>query len=82
MMETEQKSNGGIMGIVIIVILLIIGGFFAWQNSVKQKAEQEKNRMELEAIINSENIDIELDAFDQELNSTNIDIDINFDTLE
>ena len=82
MMETEQKSNGGIMGIVIIVILLIIGGFFAWQNSVKQKAKQEKNRMELEAIINSENIDTELDAFDQELNSTNIDIDINFDTLE
>ena len=50
MMETEQKSNGGIMGIVIIVILLIIGGFFAWQNSVKQKAEQEaKAKAEKEA---------------------------------
>ncbi len=81
-METEEKSNGAVIGIIIIVVLLIVGGLFTWQNSAKKLAEQEKNKAELEAIIDSENFDTELDALFQDLNSTNTDIDINIDTLE
>lgn len=81
-METEQKSNGAVMGIIVIVALLIIGGFFTWQNSVKKLAEQEKNRVELEAIINSKNIDIELDALNNDLNATDMNLDMDLDSLE
>jgi len=81
-METEQKSNGAVMGIIVIVALLIIGGFFTWQNSVKKLAEQEKNRVELEAIINSENIDTELDALNDDLDATDLNLDIDLDSLE
>ena len=81
-METEQKSNGAAVGIIIVIILLIVVGFFAWQGAANKKAEQEKNRLELEAIINSQNLDTELDTLDQDLNSTNTDVDVDLNTLE
>ncbi|PIR68510.1 hypothetical protein COU49_00505 [Candidatus Nomurabacteria bacterium CG10_big_fil_rev_8_21_14_0_10_35_16] len=81
-METEEKSNGAVVGIIVIIILLVVGGFFAWQSAVKEKTEQEKNRMELEAIINSENTDTELDALDQDLNSLNTDVNVDLNTLQ
>ncbi len=35
-METEQKSNGALVGLIIIVIILIVGGIYFWKNSMKE----------------------------------------------
>ncbi len=36
-METEQKSNGALTGLIIVIIILILGGIYFWRNSVKEK---------------------------------------------
>lgn len=81
-MEPEQKGSGATIGIVVVVILLIIGGYITWQNSVKQKALDEQNKIELETLINDTAIDAELDALNQDLNSTGTDVNVNLDTLQ
>lgn len=81
-MDTEQKSNGAVMGIIVIIILLVAGGFLAWKSAQDKKAMEEQNKMELEAIINSEGTDADLKALDQDLNSLNTDVNVDLDTLQ
>lgn len=36
-METEEKTDGALMGSIIIVIILIIGGLYMWSKSLQEK---------------------------------------------
>lgn len=72
-MEPEKKSNGALVGLIIIVIILVVGGIYIWQ--VKNKAAlEEKN-------VNPQDSS-ELDTLEQDLNSTDTNVDVNFDTIE
>ncbi len=40
----EQKSTGGVIGIIVVIIVIIVGGIFFWGNKVspaREKAMQE-----------------------------------------
>mgnify|MGYP001570673623 CR=1 FL=1 len=36
-MESEEKSNGALVGSFIIIIILIIGGIYVWIKSLEEK---------------------------------------------
>jgi hypothetical protein len=65
--QTQQKSNGALVGSVIIIVILIIGGIYFWQTKLKDKAMPVENvggdsvssddSLNLEADLNS--IDLE-----------------------
>lgn len=70
-MEPTQKSNGALIGLVIIIIILIIGGIYMWKVN-KDRTEQIE---QTEAL--SEQDSAELEALEQELNTTETEIDAN-----
>jgi len=74
-MEPEKKSNGALVGSIVIIIILIIGGIYIWQTKV-QKALEEKIKTENTVVPEDTT---ELDALEQDLNTTdtNIDVDVN-----
>lgn len=41
--ETEQKSNGATIGLIIIIIILVIGGIYLWKNSQRERTILESN---------------------------------------
>jgi uncharacterized protein HemX len=78
-MEPEKKSNGALVGLVIILIILIIGGIYIWQSKVKNALEgQQNNQAENLAPADSN----ELDALEQELNSTDTNIDVDVEAVD
>ena len=75
-MEPEKKSHGALIGSIIIIILLIIGGFYVWQNSIKErKLEDERIQKQIDAL-NAGNIN-EINNLEQEVNATDTNIDTN-----
>jgi len=34
--ETQKKSYGTLVGIIIIIVILVIGGIYVWQSKVKE----------------------------------------------
>jgi len=67
-METEQKSNGALIGLIVIVIILIIGGIYLWQTSLKDNTTEStlgtsEDSAQLEADVNS----IDLESLDSDL---------------
>jgi hypothetical protein len=42
-METDKKSNGAFVGLIVIVIILVIGSIYIWHLKIK-RLEEEKMR--------------------------------------
>lgn len=80
-MEPEKKSHGALIGSIIVIIILIIGGIYIWQNKAKQmKLEKEKQQLEMQS---SQQQDLEdLNALEQELNTTDLNVDVDVNSLE
>jgi ABC-type Na+ efflux pump permease subunit len=76
-MEPEKKSNGALIGSIIIIIILIIGGIYIWQSKV-QKALEEKKLGEENVVPLDAN---ELNALEQDLNTTDTNIDVDVNTI-
>lgn len=77
-MEPEKKSNGALVGLVIILIILVVGGIYVWQSKVKN--EQGALNTQMENLTPSDSD--ELNNLEQELNSTDTNIDVDINTLE
>lgn len=82
--NVDKKSNGAFIGAVIVIIILVLGGLYVWQNQNKESTEPKKeigeeNTDQSSAVINAYN---ELEAFDQELGTTNTNVEVNVDTLQ
>ncbi|MEI6280886.1 MAG: hypothetical protein WCP17_02715 [bacterium] len=73
-METEEKSNGALIGLIVITILLIIGGIYIWREKNKQieiiKIQNAKVLEEQASIIKL----LEQDVKNTE---TNVGVDVN-----
>lgn len=82
--NVDKKSNGAFIGAIIVIIILVLGGLYVWQNQNKENTEPknkvgEENTDQSSAVINAYN---ELEAFDQELGTTNTNVEVNVDTLQ
>lgn len=75
-MESEKKSNGALIGSVIIIIILIIGGIYIWQSKMKSTLE-EKAKVQNIIQMNAN----ELDALEQNLNTTDTNIGVDANTI-
>lgn len=71
-MEPEKKSNGALIGAIIIIIILIAGGVYVWQSKVKTVIETKEQTENV-----SPNDSDELNTLDQELETTDTNIDAN-----
>jgi len=69
--QTQQKSNGALIGSVIIIIILIIGGIYMWSKSMKQEEVLPENN----ALSGEEQIDNSAAAIEAELNGMDLEID-------
>jgi hypothetical protein len=69
--QTQQKSNGALIGSVIIIIILIIGGIYMWSKSIKQEEVLPENN----ALSGEEQIDNSAAAIEAELNGMDLEID-------
>ena len=70
--QTQQKSMGPMLGIVIIVVLLVLGGFYFWGTQIKDKSQvQENAEVTAEDIANQE--DTALDNLNTQSTSDEID---------
>ncbi len=72
-METEKKSNGAMIGLIIIIILLLVGGIYVWQTNKKALVSNE--------VVGTEDSS-ELDTLDSNLQTTDIDIGVDLETIE
>jgi len=77
-MEPEKKSHGALIGSIIIIVILVIGGIYVWQ----QKAKNDEKIKLLQEEQNIQNSSDELDSLDQEINSTDTNIDVNVDAIQ
>jgi len=82
-METEKKSNGALVGLVIIIIILIIGGIYIWQSKIEQ-IEKIKDQ---NAVIIAENAALledanALNALEQDLKNTDTNVGIDINTIK
>ncbi len=67
-METDQKSNGALVGLIIIIIILVLGGIYLWKVNLNKTTPSENTAVEtsedttsLEADVNS----IDLESLDE-----------------
>lgn len=72
-METEKKSNGALVGIVIVVIILVIGGIYMWQIN---KNVTDNTNIEKGGVITTTD-SVELDTLQKEIDTTDTNIDAN-----
>ena len=76
-MEPEKKSYGALIGSIIIIIILIIGGIYFWQARIKSVELQKKMQADaLKAITQDE-----LNNLQDDLNTTDTNIDVDLKTL-
>lgn len=77
-MEPEKKSHGALIGSIIIIIILIVGGIYIWQSRVKSI---EMNKQLQAEALNTQTSD-ELNKLEQELNTTNTNIDVDLTKIQ
>jgi len=77
-MESEKKSHGALIGSIIIIVILVIGGIYVWQ----QKTQNEKKIKLLQQEQTMQNSSNELNNLDQEVNSTDSNVDVNVDAVQ
>ncbi len=73
----EKKSNGALIGSIIIIVILIVGGIYIWQTKVQKALEQK--RMESETVTPMDAN--ELNALEQDINSTDTNVNIDLNTI-
>ncbi len=82
-METEKKSNGALVGLVIIIIILVIGGIYMWQSKMNQieeiKTQNAKIVAENAALLEDANA---LNALEQDLKNTDTDLGVDVNTIK
>ncbi|MBU0612233.1 hypothetical protein KKA39_01980 [Patescibacteria group bacterium] len=76
-MEPEKKSHGALIGSIIIIIILIIGGIYIWQSKVKNVAKEEQEMQEVPSPITDE-----LNSLDQDINSLDINTELDVVNIE
>lgn len=83
-METEKKSNGAIVGLVVIIIILIIGGVYILQTKIKQveeiKAQNARILAENAALL-LEDANA-LNALEQDLKNTDTNVGVDTNTIK
>lgn len=72
-METEKKSNGAMIGLIIIIILLIVGGIYVWQTNQKDMSSDETLTTEDSA---------ELNTLEANLETTDTNIGVDVETVQ
>lgn len=76
-MEPEKKSNGTLVGIIIILVILLIGGIYTYQSKMKSSLEEKAAKQD--TITNDAN---ELNALQQDLNTTDTNLNVDVKTLQ
>ena len=74
-MEPEKKSNGAFLGLIIIIVVLVAGGIYIWLSN--QKAAEEL--LQSETVTNQDSA--ALDALEQDLNTTDTNIDVDLEAV-
>ena len=74
-MDPEKKSNGAFLGLIIIIVVLVAGGIYIWLSS--QRAAEEL--LQFEAVTNQDSD--ALNALEQDLNTTDTNIDVDLDAV-
>jgi len=74
-MDPEKKSNGAFLGLIIIIVVLVAGGIYIWLSS--QRATEEL--LQFEAVTNQDSD--ALNALEQDLNTTDTNIDVDLDAV-
>jgi type VI protein secretion system component VasK len=77
-MEPEKKSYGALIGAIIIIVILIIGGIYFWQARIKSIELQKQMQAEAIRALQEE----ELDILQNDLNNTDINIDLDIEKLK
>ncbi len=76
-MEPEKKPNGAVIGLIIIVVILIMGGVYIWQSQVKEAIDN-KNVTPTPVTTSDTN---DLDNLGKELESTDVNVDVDVDSI-
>lgn len=71
-MESEKKSNGALIGLIVIVIILIIGGIYVWMSS---RNTANNPNVQIESMRTTDSA--ELNNLEQEVNAANTDAGAN-----
>lgn len=76
-METEKKSNGAFVGLIIIIIILVIGGIYIWMSKKEIVQPQQLNSDQLQTT-DEQNANA-LDALEQDVEKvdTSVGVDVN-----
>ncbi len=74
----EKKSNGAFIGLVIIIIILIVGGIYIWQSKVKSALKENTQTESVKTTADSG----ELDTLEQDLETTDTNIDVDVNSIE
>lgn len=79
--NTQEKSNGALIGLVIIIIILIIGGIYMWQTSktTEEIPTEQLSETSAEGQALTSQDAAALDSLDQEAQSTDTStgVDVN-----
>ncbi len=75
-MDTEKKSNGAIIGLVVIIIILIIGGIYMWKSG-KDTRTTETITTGTEVAPLTEQDSTDLNALDQDVETVDTNIEAN-----
>ncbi len=79
-MEPEKKSNGALIGLIIIILILIIGGVYLWQKNRSKIIENPQSLAVTKTVTPDDSAS--LNTLEQDLNTTNTNIDVNVDSLK
>jgi predicted RNase H-related nuclease YkuK (DUF458 family) len=80
-MEMEKKSNGAFIGSIIVIIILVLGGIYLWTSKVKDNQNTgSQTILEDTDTTAAESYD-DLSGIEEELDSTEIDVSIDIDSI-
>jgi hypothetical protein len=63
--NSDQKSNGALIGTIVIIIILLVGGIYLWQKGMEQRRTVEENSNGNTAQVEGELNNMNLDNLDQ-----------------
>ena len=77
-MEPEKKSHGALIGSIVIIVILVIGGIYMWQ----QKAQKAEELKQIQSEQNTQTNDGELNNLEQDVNSTDTNVDVDASKIQ
>lgn len=78
-METEKKSNGALVGLVIIIIILIIGGIYILISNKNATKKMKDLQTQLQTVTNQDSV--ALDALEQDIIKTDTETGVDVNTI-